>query len=191
MGKNKPKMVTIQVIKSFNEGRVLMPGDRIEVQLSRAKKMQQLLYAIIIDPEAPYTHPANKKEHQFQEVDLDEPETKEPEPVEPEPETIQKGAEITIPSLNDLTFTNRSHVDKLKKSGINVLNDVEGWDVDGLAAINGVSSKTAMKLIDAYNQYCNLDHNKDSDMKIRTKYSDKKEKPGIDHQDNYDSRDMG
>lgn len=182
--KNKPKMVTIQVIKGWNEGgRVLQAGDRVLIDRRRVNAMQQLGYAIRVDPEAPYQHPAAKKEHQFREVDFDDTDIKhnvvesgvikgdELEPDDPEivSEPEQKGAEITIPSLDDLTFTNKAHVKALKKSGIHVVPDIEGWDVDGLAMINGISRKTATKLMDAYNQYCNLNHNKDSDMEVKTK----------------------
>ena len=59
--KNKPKMVTVQVTKVFNEGRVLSVGDRIEVHPKRAKIMEQAGYAIRADPEAPYTHPPLRK----------------------------------------------------------------------------------------------------------------------------------
>lgn len=202
--KNKPKMVTIQVIKPFNEGRTLSIGDRIDVHPRRARIMEQAGYAIRVDPEAPYTHPAKNPEHQFKEVSFDEPEDVIPDKAEVEvkkgDEVIKKGnvihgkdrdyeigekiggsthkakavekpkpVKVKIPSLDDLTFTNKAHVKALTKSGIHVLNDVEGWDINALAMINGVSSKTAKKLMDAYNHHCNIDHNKDSDMEIKTK----------------------
>jgi DNA-directed RNA polymerase alpha subunit len=159
------KKVLLQVLKSWNEGVVLQVGARVSVDASRANAMIRRGYARRVAPGEAYDYPAEKPEHKFQKIDIEEPEVKKEAPIDPG----ELPAEITIPAISELAFISDIQANKLSSEGIKAISDLGKWNQDKLMGIKYIGKSTAKKLMDAYNQYINVDHHKDSDMEITDK----------------------
>lgn len=163
------KQILIEVIKGWNEGPVLQPGQRIHVDESRAKAMIRLGYAKRVDPDAPYDFPSSDPKNKFQKVVLDEPEEAKPKEISVSGHAKVEDFVSEIPALIDLGFLRENQVEELGKHKIHTLLDLKKWNAEKLVTIKFIGPAAAGKLMDAYDSYVNVDHHKDSDLELNEK----------------------
>jgi len=135
------KSILIQVIRGWNHrGRVLLPGARVVLEEMLARKVIRLGFATEVDIEAPYEYPAENPEHAFKRVEM----------------------ESDSPKIETIEFLQRSHIAILHGVGIKTVDDLAEWTLEKLEMLNGISKRTAERLIEFI-------YNKDSGMEMLDK----------------------
>lgn len=173
------KMVLLQVLRGWNhDGITLQVGARIKMSAAAARGPIRRGYARIVKPDEAFDYPADDPKHKFQEIEIDEPPIKKDAKVELHQKEFEGAtsadpgelpAKITIPAIGELDFLKPNQVEALNKKGLYAIQDLKKWNADKLMGIRFIGKATAEKLMDAYNQYVNIDHHKDSDLEINEK----------------------